>query len=205
MFIWAITHSTEQLYLVALRLVRFLSPFFRDLTCALGYLILRLSHFWWDLGCAMHCKRCRILWSFFPLSKPQSISLFLFSSPGIYEAVELRDGGKDYLGKGVTKVRVFAIFPFVCGWNIVCSFVSLRFFPLSLRLRYGQVLIFKAAPEAILVANVLLILPMSCEKWACHRTVSYMLQYWSQAAFSFVLGRLWTMSTPSLDLPLLAR
>ncbi len=47
---------------------------------------------------------------FFPLSKPQSISLFLFSSPGIYEAVELRDGGKDYLGKGVTKVRVFAIY-----------------------------------------------------------------------------------------------
>jgi hypothetical protein len=104
------------------------------------------------------------LWFFFPLSKPQTISLFLFSSPGIYEAVELRDGGKDYMGKGVSKVRVFAIFPFVCGWNIVCSFVSLRFFPLSLRLRHGQVLIFKAAPEAILVANVLLILPMSCEK-----------------------------------------
>jgi hypothetical protein len=68
---------------------------------------------------------------FCPLSKPQSISLFLFSSPGIYEAVELRDGGKDYMGKGVSKVRVFAMFPFVCGWNVVCSFVSLRFFPLS--------------------------------------------------------------------------
>lgn len=107
---------------------------------------------------------------YFPLSKPRSISLFLFSSPGIYEAVELRDGGKDYMGKGVSKVRVFVMFPFVCGWNIVCSFVSLR-------LEHGQVLISKAAPEAILVANVLLILPMSCEKWACHRTVSYMLQY----------------------------
>jgi hypothetical protein len=81
------------------------------------------------------------------------------------------------MGKGVSKVRVFAIFPFVRGWNIVFSFVSLRFLPLGLRLRHGQVLIFKAAPEAILVANVLLILPMSCEKWACHRTVSHMLQY----------------------------
>ena len=25
---------------------------------------------------------------------------------GVYEALELRDGGKDYLGKGVTKVKI---------------------------------------------------------------------------------------------------
>lgn len=78
-------------------------------------------------------------------------------------------------------------------------------FSLCLRLKHWQALIFKAAPEAILVASVLLILPMSCEKWACHRTVSNMFQYWSQAAFSFVIGRPWAMSTPSLHLPLLAR
>lgn len=31
-------------------------------------------------------------------------SVLLFISKGIYEALELRDGGSDYLGKGVLKV-----------------------------------------------------------------------------------------------------
>lgn len=29
-----------------------------------------------------------------------------FLPPGIYEALELRDGGSDYLGKGVSKVTL---------------------------------------------------------------------------------------------------
>jgi hypothetical protein len=30
-----------------------------------------------------------------------------FVATGTYEAVELRDGGKDYMGKGVRKVKKF--------------------------------------------------------------------------------------------------
>lgn len=32
------------------------------------------------------------------------IPLYLIPSIGVYEALELRDGGSDYLGKGVSKV-----------------------------------------------------------------------------------------------------
>lgn len=32
--------------------------------------------------------------------------LFFYVFKGIYEALELRDGGSDYLGKGVSKVMI---------------------------------------------------------------------------------------------------
>jgi enolase len=44
---------------------------------------------------------------FFLSDPPQKrfISAMGFVATGIYEAVELRDGGKDYMGKGVRKVK----------------------------------------------------------------------------------------------------
>jgi len=40
----------------------------------------------------------------------QNFYIFGKFTSGIYEALELRDGGSDYLGKGVLKVRWLAIF-----------------------------------------------------------------------------------------------
>lgn len=50
---------------------------------------------------------CRLFWVFFLSDPPQKrfISAMGFVATGTYEAVELRDGGKDYMGKGVRKVK----------------------------------------------------------------------------------------------------
>lgn len=37
------------------------------------------------------------------------IDNFCFLLEGVYEALELRDGGKDYMGKGVQKVFIFLL------------------------------------------------------------------------------------------------